>query len=88
MAKFLFIIVATLALSLVSCRDVVVPTLSDAERLMAERPDSAFALLQTIIEPEELTGESNRALYALLFTQAQHKNYITVDNDSLIFKSG
>lgn len=87
MARILFIIVATLTLCLVACRDVVDPTLSDAERLMTERPDSALALLQTIIEPEELTGESNRALYALLFTQAQHKNYITVDNDSLISKA-
>lgn len=87
MAKILFIIVATLTLCLASCRDVVDPTLSDAERLMTEHPDSALALLQTIIEPEELTGDSNRALYALLFTQAQHKNYITIDNDSLISKA-
>jgi hypothetical protein len=36
------------------------------------------------IEPDELTGDRQKALYALLMTQARYKNYIDETNDSLI----
>ena len=42
---------------------------------MHEKPDSALSLLKNISYPEILEGET-QALYALLFTQAQYKNYI------------
>lgn len=57
--------------------------LLSAEEVMTEYPDSALHILQTIRKPEHLIGE-NQALYALLLTQASYKNYIPVDNDSLI----
>lgn len=54
-----------------------------AEKQMAHQPDSALVLLQQIEHPEYFRGK-NSALYALLMTQAQYKNYLPVENDSLI----
>lgn len=50
---------------------------------MTEHADSALHILQKFNNPQHLYGE-NAALYALLMTQAQYKNYIPVENDSLI----
>lgn len=54
-----------------------------AEKQMTHHPDSALVLLQQIEHPEYFRGK-NSALYALLKTQAQYKNYLPVENDSLI----
>lgn len=54
-----------------------------AEKQMTHHPDSALVLLQQIEHPEYFRGK-NSALYALLMTQAQYKNYLPVENDSLI----
>lgn len=53
-----------------------------AEQLMNDRPDSALQILESI-KLENFSGE-NKALYALLMTQAQFKNRIWVESDSLI----
>ena len=76
----LFILVA-----LISCNDPkpVTNTLHRAEALMNEYPDSAWTLLNTI-SPDEMEQNRNRALYALLYTQAQDKTYRDETNDSLI----
>ena len=76
----LFILVA-----LISCNDPksVTDTLHRAEALMNEYPDSAWTLLNTI-SPDEMGQNRNRALYALLYTQAQDKTYRDETNDSLI----
>jgi hypothetical protein len=76
----LFILVA-----LMSCNDPkpVTDTLHRAEALMNEEPDSAWTLLNTI-SPDEMGQNRNRALYALLYTQAQDKTYRDETNDSLI----
>ena len=76
----LFILVA-----LISCNDPkpVTDTLHRAEALMNEYPDSAWTLLNTI-SPDEMEQNRNRALYALLYTQAQDKTYRDETNDSLI----
>ncbi|MBQ8243352.1 MAG: hypothetical protein IJZ40_07810, partial [Bacteroidaceae bacterium] len=58
-------------------------TLDKAETLMEDHPDSAYSLLQTI-DSEALRTRGGRARYALLYTQAQDKNYIDDTNDSLI----
>lgn len=50
---------------------------------MAEYPDSALIFLESIPFPQKLS-RADRALYALLLTQARYKNYITLDDDSLI----
>ena len=76
----LFILVA-----LMSCNDPkpVTDALHRAEALMNEYPDSAWTLLNTI-SPDEMGQNRNRALYALLYTQAQDKTYRDETNDSLI----
>ncbi|GAA6258888.1 tetratricopeptide repeat protein [Bacteroides sp. f07] len=50
---------------------------------MEEYPDSALSVLESISFPQELP-RADRALYALLLTQARYKNYITLEDDSLI----
>ena len=76
----LFILVA-----LISCNDPkpITETLHRSEALMNEAPDSAWTLLNTI-SPDEMEQNRNRALYALLYTQAQDKTYRDETNDSLI----
>lgn len=54
-----------------------------ADSMMDARPDSALKLLHSIQSPQEMRA-ADRALYALLFTQAEHRNWISHTNDSLI----
>lgn len=70
---------------LTACNDPkpVTDALHRAERLMNEHPDSALAVLNTL-SPDAIGKERTRAHYALLYTQAQDKNYIDETNDSLI----
>lgn len=77
--NFLFLI------CLVACggRTGVNPLLSEAEMCMNEKPDSALCLLINIVHPENLPSEQ-RALWCLLYTQAQDKNRIEHTSDSLI----
>ena len=58
-------------------------TLDKAENFMENHPDSAYSLLQTV-DSDALRTRDGRARYALLYTQAQDKNYIDETNDSLI----
>lgn len=84
MEKFILSIITLLTLfAVVGCSGAPDRTLYEAEAVMTEHPDSALALLRSL-NPGEIRGKSSRALYALLFTQAQFKNYLDVDNDSLI----
>ncbi len=64
-------------------RPEVLATLQRAEALMESAPDSALTLLQTL-DTEKFRKRSTHARHALLFTQAQDKNYIDETNDSLI----
>lgn len=82
---FQFIIGVTLLLFISSCGPSRENTsrLSQIDSLMQSFPDSALSLLQSIHQPEQMRG-ANRALYALLLTQAKHKNYIVQTDDSLI----
>ena len=57
-------------------------TLADAEQIMDERPDSAYALLQAI--PVENLSKGEQAEWSLLFTQAMDKQYILHTSDSTI----
>ena len=61
----------------------VTDALHRAEACMNEHPDSAWTMLN-ILSPDEMGQNSTRALHALLYTQAQDKNYIDETNDSLI----
>lgn len=54
-----------------------------AESLMDERPDSAMKVI-SVIDEKNLSNESERAKYVLLYTQAQTKNNIIIyDNSKL-----
>ena len=64
-------------------RPEVSATLDRAEELMESAPDSALTLLQTL-DTETFLKRSTHARHALLYTQAQDKNYIDETNDSLI----
>ena len=61
----------------------VTDTLNCAEAIMESTPDSAYALIQTL-DSGAMKRRSTRARYALLYTQAQDKNYIDGTNDSII----
>ena len=64
-------------------RPEVTASLDRAEALMESAPDSALTLLQTL-DTETFLKRSTHARHALLYTQAQDKNYIDETNDSLI----
>lgn len=59
------------------------PVLLSADSLMETRPDSALSILESISSPQKLS-RAERAYYAVLLTQAKHKNYIPLEDDSLI----
>ena len=79
-----FIAIAII-LILPSCggRSNVSATLDSAETLMETAPDSALFLLEQL-DTDSLTGKSDRALYAMLLTEALDKNQMKPTDDSLI----
>lgn len=89
MAKFsssLFAAIACLIVIIATtgCNNENIPSaLYQAEAIMLDKPDSALNILQTI-DAKSLRSEESRALHALLLSQAYHKNYIDITNDSLI----
>ncbi|NLA15202.1 MAG: hypothetical protein GX877_01530 [Bacteroidales bacterium] len=58
-------------------------TLPSIDSLMNDYPDSAYKALMDI-PLSKIHSRKDRAYYALLMTQAQHKNYLPLENDSLI----
>lgn len=64
-------------------KGVDVPELLRADRLMEEHPDSALLILQGLSHTENFSPES-KAFYCLLVTEANEKNYIVHQSDSLI----
>lgn len=58
-------------------------TLISAEQLMNENPDSAYVLLQSL-DTLTLTNAADKALYSLLYVQAEDKNYIDSTNVYMI----
>ena len=73
-----------MSVSLSSCSSSVKsPLLLSADSLMEIYPDSALSILESISSPQKLP-RADRALYALLLTQARHKNYIALEDDSLL----
>ena len=68
---------------LAGCGRSVDSRLSLADSLIDDQADSAFVVLKEI-NADELTSTSDKAYYALLYTQAQYKNFDSIPNDSLI----
>ena len=81
--RILFLLLGLLLL--MGCNDPkhITDALHRAEELMNETPDSAWSVLNTL-SPDEMGQNRTRALYALLYTQAQDKTYRDETNDSLI----
>ena len=57
--------------------------LARADSIMVAAPDSALAILDAL-DPATLNSDGKMARYALLRSQATHKAYLPLDNDSLI----
>ena len=57
--------------------------LARADSIMAAAPDSALAILDALA-PATLNSDGKMARYALMRSQATHKAYLPLDNDSLI----
>lgn len=73
-----------LLLTLSACKNQQVEAMLDqAESVMQERPVEALSVLRTI-DATQLHARSQEARYAMLYTQAEYKNYIDTRNDSLI----
>ena len=74
-----------MSVSLSSCSSPSVKNqlLLCADSLMETYPDSALSILESITYPQKMP-RADRALYALLLTQARHKNCIALEDDSLI----
>ena len=74
-----------MSVSLSSCSSPSVKNqlLLCADSLMETYPDSAMSNLESITYRQKMP-RADRALFALLLTQARHKNYIALEDDSLI----
>ena len=84
MKRILYIL---LVLTLTGCTAIEVrKTLKDVETYIAERPDSALAVIESI-DTTTLTTTGLRAHHALLHAMALDKNYIDVTDDSLALKA-
>lgn len=83
MKHYIFIFILTLCI--VSCgqHSKYRETLVKVEALMVEHPNSALVVLQDI-DTAMLQSAEDKALYALLYTQAEDKNYIDNADDSKI----
>lgn len=85
--KSVFLVISVLAAlitALSGCTESeTARSLNRAEAVMEEHPDSALAILGAI-PSADVNSSADRALHALLLTQAQIKNGHIVDNDSLI----
>lgn len=58
-------------------------TLMSVEQLMSDQPDSALNVIQNI-DTTTLRSAADKALYALLYVQAEDKNYIDSKDVSMI----
>ncbi len=76
-----YIFILGLTIIFYSC-DRFHPTLTKAEALMEEHPDSSLSMLHSIKNPQKLS-EKDYALYALLVTQAMDKNDLDLTKDTL-----
>lgn len=91
MKKIYLSIVAILGIGLLTLlplanRSVRV-VLNDAEARVNEEPERVLELLDSIAPLQGKWGRSLRARFALLYTRAQDKSMIDVDDDSLIVRA-
>ena len=79
------LIIFFVSIAFVSCNNHSdnIPSILTAEAVMEQHPDSALQILEAL-DRDIIDKQYDEALYALLLTQARHKNYIDETNDSLI----
>ncbi len=82
----LILLLATIFLGSCATQKSLRETLSDAELLMNESPDSALFLLGAI-ESTSIKSKKTKAEYDLLLSMALDKNYIDLKTDSLIINA-
>ncbi|MBR5803847.1 MAG: hypothetical protein IKY31_05875 [Bacteroidaceae bacterium] len=70
-------------LSVVGCTDEQELWIEKAEECMESDPKRAYWCLQQIDSPKDMT-DNQQARYALLYTQAMHKNRMPLEDDSLV----
>jgi hypothetical protein len=75
-------ILILIALSIAACTDNNA-VLERADKMMESKPDSALYLLEKI-KSHSFFKSSDKALFALLYSQALDKNGIIIESDSLI----
>lgn len=78
--KYVIILIITILSGCVSKSHTKMET---AALIMRDRPDSALSILSSL-NRQNISGKHNKARFALLYSQALDKNWIDVDNDSLI----
>ena len=84
MRRILYILALTI---LTGCSGIKVhKTLKDVETYIAQRPDSALAVLEAM-DTTDLKTKGLRAYHALLHAMALDKNWIDVTDDSLALKA-
>lgn len=75
------------SLTLISCESrsnkTIANQLQAAQTLIQQHPDSALLILKKI-NPGNIAGKQNQALYSLLYSQALDKNTIDLTSDSII----
>ena len=80
----LVVALAIFLMAIPACgRDGTDTRLVSAERIMESRPDSALSILNSIA-PSDLSGENNKAFYALLKSMALDKNMIDTTDFSVL----
>lgn len=83
MKQYIITIILALCLSSCSHHSTHRETLTKAESLMVEKPDSALIILRGL-DTTQLRSTEEMALYALLYTQAEDKNYIDSKDAAMI----
>lgn len=80
-----------IGLALASCSNPqpeAVTLLKAAEQLADSCPDSALQLIDSIFYPEKSFNKRDYMRYWVTRVQVRYKNYLAVDEDTLIFKAG
>lgn len=80
--QVILVLVAVTMFFIVGCSERYEKELDSAEQLASTHPDSALSILNQIDHTQ--LSKSNEAKYALIYTMAQDKSGLDVDNDSLI----
>ncbi|MGM9846635.1 MAG: hypothetical protein ACI31F_01650 [Muribaculaceae bacterium] len=85
MINYISTLLSAILLLAASCSSTQVTDerLLAVENIMDARPDSALQLLQNI-DKSKLSTDYDKAMFALLYSQALDKNYIDLENDSII----